>query len=164
MEFRLFSLFFTPCPDPDPNSMSEKGISGKEVWPLDLDDLAEVPPDEPFDFLRRECLGTAGKSCDGESWPWLEFRCCLMCRVVCVESRLGESADVSLERWCLVCFASSNLRRGELTGDKPLPVDLIFRSSDSWIAAPVSFLSINLTTINNTTFSVTFTICVRWMI
>lgn len=59
-------------------------MSGNEFWPLLLDDLIEPPldPDDPFDFLRREYLGTGGESCNGESCPWFKFRRRLVCRVV----------------------------------------------------------------------------------
>ena len=96
--FSLLLISPCPCPDPEPDSISVKWMSGKEFWSFDLNAFIEPPPDEPFDFLRRECLGTAGRSCDGKSFPLIEFRCRLECRVLPGESRDGESVDASVER------------------------------------------------------------------
>jgi hypothetical protein len=133
-------LFISPCPDPESDPTSVKWMSGKEFWSFDLDDFIDPPP---FDFLRRDCLGTAGRSCDGKSFPFIEFRCRLVCRALPGESRYGESisTDASVERWRLECFGASQLRRGVLAGEPwPLPADLICWSRDSLIPAPLRFI------------------------
>lgn len=108
-----------------------KGMSGEEVWSFDFCDFDEPPLDEPFDFLRRECLGTAGRSCDGESFPRFNFRLRLACRVLPDECRFGESNDTpSVKRCRLECFGASKLHRGELAGEV-FPADLICRSRES---------------------------------
>ena len=93
-------------------------ISGKEFGRLDLDDDVDPsdPPDDPFDFFRRDLFGISGNSCEDDSLPRLDFWCRLPLRG---ESRPGDSIERFDECWLLGCFS---VPFGDPKGES-LPID-----------------------------------------
>ena len=110
-------LFFAPCLVPDRSPDSEKGsTSVSDAWPFDLD-LLDPHPDDPFDFLRRDCFGIPGPSREVDSSPLK-----LWCRLddLVLPSWLSEMTDPPEEWWRLLCFgASEGFRAGESNGKAP---------------------------------------------